>query len=205
MVRDMHMNDQSLLANQRVSDLVDGCLPDGPDGEALGVLLSDPQSLQTWHVYHVAGDVLRSAELAPSRGDLAFLERFERRLALESPALPEIEAQDIVAVGVGAVSANASVFRWKVLAGLACTALVGVVGLNHWPHSSTLSGVQMAVPAPIPASDAPAVVANDSSGPMMRDARLDELMAAHRQLGGHSALQVPAVFLRNATYEGPAR
>jgi sigma-E factor negative regulatory protein RseA len=200
----MHMNDQISLANQRVSDLADGCLPDGPDGEALSALLSDPHSLQTWHAYHVAGDVLRSAELAPSRGDLAFLERFERRLALE-PAPPAPAVQDLVPVVAGVESANASLFRWKMLAGLACTALVGVIGLNQWTRPGTPNGGQMAVNAPVLSAEAPVVVANESLGLMMRDPQLDELMAAHRQLGGHSALQVPAGFLRNATYEGPAR
>ena len=40
---------------------------------------------------------------------------------------------------------------------------------------------------------------------MLRDARLDELLAAHKQFGGISALQMPAGFLRNATFENPAR
>ena len=40
-------------------------------------------------------------------------------------------------------------------------------------------------------------------GVMIRDAQLDEFMAAHRQLGGASVL--PAGFVRNATLEGPAR
>jgi sigma-E factor negative regulatory protein RseA len=41
---------------------------------------------------------------------------------------------------------------------------------------------------------------------MIRDPRLDEMLAAHRQLGGGaSALQTPAGFLRNATFEGPVR
>ncbi|MDB5894042.1 MAG: hypothetical protein JWQ88_1573 [Rhodoferax sp.] len=40
---------------------------------------------------------------------------------------------------------------------------------------------------------------------MIRDRRLDELMAAHKQFGGTSALQMPAGFLRNATFEAPAR
>ncbi len=40
---------------------------------------------------------------------------------------------------------------------------------------------------------------------MLRDARLDELMAAHKQFGGTSALQKPAGFLRNATFDGPTR
>jgi sigma-E factor negative regulatory protein RseA len=40
---------------------------------------------------------------------------------------------------------------------------------------------------------------------MLRDARLDALMAAHKQFGGTSALQMPAGFISNATYETPAR
>jgi sigma-E factor negative regulatory protein RseA len=38
---------------------------------------------------------------------------------------------------------------------------------------------------------------------MVRDARLEELLAAHRQLGSNSALQLPSGFLRNATFEAP--
>jgi sigma-E factor negative regulatory protein RseA len=49
------------------------------------------------------------------------------------------------------------------------------------------------------------VLAETQRGVMIRDARLDEFLAAHRQLGGASALQMPAGFLRNATFEGPIR
>ena len=38
---------------------------------------------------------------------------------------------------------------------------------------------------------------------MLRDARLDLLLEAHRQAGGAS--QMPSGFLRNATFDGPAR
>ena len=40
---------------------------------------------------------------------------------------------------------------------------------------------------------------------MLRDPRLDELLAAHRQFGGASALPTSAGFLRNATFEQPSR
>jgi sigma-E factor negative regulatory protein RseA len=40
---------------------------------------------------------------------------------------------------------------------------------------------------------------------MLRDPRLDQLLAAHRQSGGASALQVPSGFLRSATFEVPGR
>lgn len=43
-----------------------------------------------------------------------------------------------------------------------------------------------------------------ATGPMIRDARLDGYLAAHKQFGGSSALGVPSGFLRNATHEGSA-
>jgi sigma-E factor negative regulatory protein RseA len=39
---------------------------------------------------------------------------------------------------------------------------------------------------------------------MMRDPRLDELLATHRQLGG-AQLVAPAGALRHATFDGPGR
>ena len=46
---------------------------------------------------------------------------------------------------------------------------------------------------------------NDTKGyelhkPVLRDARLEQLLAEHRQYGGMSALQMPAGFLRDATH-----
>jgi len=92
------------------------------------------------------------------------------------------------------------------LATAACVALVGVVGLQLWTLGGARETAQMAVARPAAVPSVPDVVVADSAaGTMLRDPRLDELMAAHRQLGGHSALQVPAGFLRNATYEGAGR
>jgi len=45
----------------------------------------------------------------------------------------------------------------------------------------------------------------DDRAVMLRDPRLDELLAAHKQAAGASALQTPAGFLRNATFEGASR
>jgi sigma-E factor negative regulatory protein RseA len=41
-----------------------------------------------------------------------------------------------------------------------------------------------------------------ATGMMIRDARLDGYLAAHKQFGGSSALGLPSGFLRNATHEG---
>ncbi|MEK9803379.1 MAG: anti-anti-sigma factor, partial [Curvibacter sp.] len=55
------------------------------------------------------------------------------------------------------------------------------------------------------ASAVPPAQAPAEASVMIRDARLDQLIAAHQQQGGSSALQMPAGFLRNATFERPAR
>jgi len=199
------MEQMNLVPNERICDLVDGQLISAECAQAFDALLSDRRAMQTWHAYHVVGDVLRSSELAPSGSDMAFLERLERRLA-DEPVRPVVIQDNRVPVITGLASANASVFRWKMLAGLAGFALVGAVGLNLWTPTGLQGDAQIAVQgtvvAPAPKS---LVAAETAAGTMLRDERLDELMAAHRQLGGHSALQVPAGFLRNATYEGAAR
>lgn len=212
------MKNLNSIASEQVCDLVDGRLTDADGAQVLQGVLSDPQALQAWHAYHVIGDVLRSPELAPQTDDLAFLAKLELRLAQEPerPAVgavvpaqtmsaPSAVAPAVAVVAIERQPANAAVFRWKMLAGVACVAFVGVLGVNVWTQSSAGKDAQIAARAPEPAA-APLVVATQSNGgAMIRDPRLDELMAAHRQLGGHSALQVPAEFLRNATYEGPSR
>jgi sigma-E factor negative regulatory protein RseA len=175
--------------------------------------LADTQAMETWHVYQVVGDVLRSPELSPTQNDLAFLEKLQHCLSQE-PQRPIVsderqfsvpDVAQVLPVDLCKPVSNSSVFRWKVLAGVACSALVIVVGGGLWSQTDLRGGDQLAVVKPV-VSEVPVVVATETSaGPMLRDPRLDELMIAHRQLGGHSALQVPAGFLRNATYEGAGR
>ncbi len=208
------MNETIPEPGERISALVDGWLQGDDLARGMDDVLSHPQSVQTWHTFHVVGDVLRSSELAPSDDGFAFWQRLEGRLALE-PARPVAitEANATYQVGLVAqpspdvviASANASVFRWKALAGFSFTALVGVVGLGLWTQSSPPGAAQLAGLS-VNALPAPQItVPEPGAGIMIRDPQLDALMAAHQQLGGHSALQMPAGFLRNATYAGPAR
>lgn len=44
-----------------------------------------------------------------------------------------------------------------------------------------------------------------ADGKMIRDARLDRYLAAHKQFAGSSALGVPSTFLRSATVESGSR
>ena len=69
----------------------------------------------------------------------------------------------------------------------------------------TVKPVAVADSAPSPAAAQNLAMTGNEPQVMIRDRRLDELMAAHKQFGGTSALQMPAGFLRNATFEAPAR
>ena len=199
------MDDSKSISNERISALMDGELHADECAHVLNAVLADKQSIETWHVYQVVGDALRSAELAPMRNDLAFLEKIEQRLlqeperpftALEGEISPVGSDAAPVMVNIRKPVANDPLFRWKALAGVACSALVAVVAIGLLNQADLRGGGEVAS----------AQVATETPiGPMLRDPRLDELMAAHRQLGGHSALQVPAGFLRNATYEGNGR
>lgn len=198
------MNHSSSQPADSISALADGRLSEADAKQVVDHLLVDEEALATWHAYHVVGDVLRSSELAPAGADdLAFLARFEQRMAQETPALV-VQATPMQSDRM-LESANAAVFRWKVLAGVACMALVGMVGWNQgWAPTHGDAGQVAVAPAAISSAPVVAVVEGDG-GNMVRDPQLDALMAAHRQMGGHSALQTPAGYLRNAAFEGARR
>ena len=209
---------------EQLSALMDGQLQGGEWLQALHSA-EQPEGRATWLAYHVVGDALRSTELAAhGASSSAFLARFQQRLAQEQPlpaaTLQDAALQQVVPARADSAlpqSANASVFRWKMLAGLASLAVVASVGWNSFDRlqQQGTSGQQLAAagtgaarpaPAQAPVQQAAASAeASSSSATMLRDPRLDELLAAHRQFGSTTALQMPAGFLRNATFEAPAR
>lgn len=205
-------------------------LADGEIGTAaLSGLFADinahPEDLGTWHAYQVIGDVLRgSGTIVSAQAPGDFLAGVRERLQAEGVARP---AQAVVTriEPVPAVAANDAVFRWKMVAGVASVAAVMAVTWNLIggtpPDAGGVSGPQLAVvtsapspavpPAVVPvASVAPSqpsteVVVNTGQGAVIRDARLEELLAEHRQHGGMSALQMPTGFIRGATYDPSGR
>ena len=62
------MND-SLRTGELVSDLMDGRLSERALADAVEKVAGTEQAREHWHTYHVLGDVLRSADLAPRVGD----------------------------------------------------------------------------------------------------------------------------------------
>ena len=196
--------DNKMDNKELISALADGQLQGEVFAQAVQTACADRSALADWHAYHLIGDVLRSGDAARAARSAAV--PGEAHCAPRAGAVPAAgggaHRRAIAVVGRGGRQRRQHALE---AAGRRCLhgcrrrgRLVGRRrGLRrrcsrNWPprRSSAAPG---------------AVLARSDGGVMIRDARLDELLAAHRQLGGASALQMPAGFLRNATFEGPAR
>ncbi|WP_439588515.1 sigma-E factor negative regulatory protein [Hydrogenophaga sp.] len=217
------MNPYPSNPQESLSALADGELEVAALSGLFAEIESDPQSMGSWHAYQVIGDVLRSSGRvvsAQAPGD--FLAGVRERLKAEG-ALPPVQPVVTRIDSAPVVAANDAVFRWKMVAGVASVAAVMAVSWNligGAPRDAGgASGPQLASIAPAPASPpvvvpvasvAPSspsteVVVNTGQGVVIRDARLEELLAEHRQHGGMSALQMPTGFIRGATYDASGR
>ncbi|MET0310690.1 MAG: sigma-E factor negative regulatory protein [Burkholderiaceae bacterium] len=211
----MDMNEQ-LNKLEALSALADGQLRGEAFARTVESACEDPEARAAWGAWHVAGDALRFGAQPVRSTDGEFVARWRERLAQENamgmPALDSIaaSARTAAAAAPRKEAANDGSFRWKAVAGFASMAAVAAIGWNivaTGPGVSSQPQIAL-VPAPAQSLQAPEVAVATAAGDrqvMIRDARLDELMAAHRQAGGTSALQMPAGFLRNATFEGGGR
>ena len=188
---------EQMQTQELISALVDGQLQGQAFARGVELATADARSRATWATYHLIGDVLRSGENGVASEPSAFVARLQQRLASEHPVGPPSRSEDPV-VRPRPEAANDSSFRWKVLAGFASVAAVGAI---VWSVVAALpakpDGAQLAQRGNAPALASGAV--------MIRDPQLDELLAAHRQLGGASALQMSAGFVRNAAFESTGR
>ena len=212
------MNDDVMM-RERLSALADGELQGDEFAQAME-FAGTPQGQASWRAYHMIGDALRCSATVRA-ADPALLERLRAQIAQE-PRLAVVPGTLVqvavpadagsIAVDAGSIAvdaaANASVFRWKMVAGFASLAAVAALGWNAYVGlgDTRPQGAQLAAAQPLPPSPQQGVPAsNEGQAVMIRDPRLDELLAAHKQFGSTSALQMPADFLRNATFEAPAR
>ena len=186
----------NLTPAESLSALVDG------EVGAQHRLASMPSSVcSDWDSYQTIGHVLRATSSAAAHGaDPAFVERLMQRLKHETiqPALPLSPLNMDTAVNTvasqHAVAANDGIFRWKLVAGFASFSAVAVFA---WTLTSNSAAPQQQLAAQ-PANTE--LLVASPQGPMVRDARLEELLSAHKQLGGTS-LQAPSGFLRNAGFD----
>jgi sigma-E factor negative regulatory protein RseA len=204
------MTEQISTPNELVSALADGELRGATFVQAVQWLEESDDARASWHAYHVVGDVLRAGERAATGAhDAAFVARLRQRLQGEAKFTPSEVAINLIA-GDGCQqkadgikshekeSANDANLRWKLVAGFASAAAVAVVGWHLIAGlNAPQAGPQVAQVGMQAGQEQPQI--------MIRDPRLDQLLAAHQQSAGISALQMPAGFLRNATFDRSAR
>ncbi|MBN9204209.1 sigma-E factor negative regulatory protein [Methylibium petroleiphilum] len=206
-------NVENLQGAEALSALVDG-EADAGAAASLSARWRDEAALrERWHSYQLIGDVLRSEELAGRGRDAAFLQRLRTQLDREPVVLaPRVDrvAEESAAALPRQRAAGGGLRRWATPAAVAAgfLAVIGSLAVTR------LSGPQADAPqlaqAPVVPAEAPQRVVlaapadqvEPASGVLIRDARLDQYLAAHKQFGGSSALSVPSGFLRSATYDG---
>ena len=160
------------------------------ESSACSAWAADPQAQRTWHEYHLIGDVLRSDDLAgPVAHDQAFLANFRQRLAAE----PVLLAPSPVPAPAQLSAPRAVSRRWAVAAAAAGVMMVGgaVLSLQKAQGPTTVSSAPSETPS-LPAPGGAPVLASGSvdpqlrvDGQVIRDARLDAYLRAHR--GGQAA------------------
>lgn len=203
-----------------ISDLTDGELDEARLDEVISLLAEDDEACLAWEAYHLTRDVLRhgavTSDVALGRSGASIVGELRKRLqqetieplTVDTARVPPLHAVRVAVLAERPEAANAPVFRWRLVAGVSSMAAVAAVGwaLVVSQPASERSGALLAqsqVPAQAVAVVQPAQA--DAQAVMLRDPQLDELLAAHKQFAGSSALQSPAGFLRNATFEGPVR
>jgi sigma-E factor negative regulatory protein RseA len=148
----------------------------------------DAEVRQTWHRYHLIGDVLRSEDLcqSPAR-DAEFLAGLRQRLAAEPAIVAPLPAQERAERGR----------RWVAPAAAMAAGFVAVAGLVVVMRTQQASSP--AEPAPMLASNSAAAVtsARVADAEFVRDARLDVYLQAHRDMRVNAAAAMPGGGLRN--------
>lgn len=195
-------SETTLAIHAQLSALADGELPAHEIGALLDAMDADPQAHLWWTEHHATQAAVRGESVASASGELAFWEAVQKQLVHEPGRGHAIETPNAVALADATKVANDPWWKSMRLASVAGLLSVGVVAAMVWssPKNAELAAVPAAAPVLV-AADADSVRA----GVMLRDPALDALMAAHQQMGGHSAWQTPSGFLRNATFETSGR
>ncbi|MDR3370550.1 sigma-E factor negative regulatory protein [Rhodoferax sp.] len=200
------MSERLNECNERVSAMVDGQLSGDEFAHTVNFLVDTPEARHSWDTYHLVGEAMRSAGAPMCAHDPDFVARLRLKLADESPKSIAINSVSEQAKGLNSKKMAASNNNWwKRVAGLAS---IAVMGMLTWQGVVLLGpGVDRQSDAPLaqlstpPSQVAVLVTADGASALMIRDPQLDALLAAHRQMGGATALQMPSGFLRNATFD----
>lgn len=199
-----------------LSALMDGELESSAVAAVCRAWRDDARLRGQWHVHHLIGDVMRSEDLvSDAKRDARFLEAVRTRLAEEPVVLAPSSAVAAAVVAPTRVRRSwmapaAVAAGFAVVAGtLVVTQMAGGLGSRDVGADRSLaqapSSVQSVALSDKPASGASEMPNAALNGQLVRDARLDEYLAAHKKFGGSSLPGGPSGFLRNASVEVPAR
>lgn len=173
------MSDQLEQQRQQWSTLMDGEADAATVAALCARWRSDAQARRTWHAWHLVGDVLRSDDLSSTAArDARFISMLRERLAAEPVVLAP-------------PSAAAPRRRWTSAAAVAAgfVAVVGTVLVMDFPAPPAAEpALAQRAPEVEPVRAGPAAVAEPqfvvADGQLIRDARLDRYLAAHKPVGG---------------------
>ncbi len=190
-----YVESENFSAQEQLSALHDGELSGAQAAALVRTSLADESLMLQWRSMSAIGSVLREQHSGITTTAAVLVEK-------------PVDAQ--VFQASQKVASNDGIFRWKMLAGFAVFAAVGslVWGLIGAAGDKALSpqGGVLASNSALPSQSAtrsPLIaVGGQMAGQevtMIRDPRLDELLAAHKQFGGVSALQQPAGSLRSVS------
>lgn len=191
-----------------LSALADGD-PDALD-ESCARWRDDPEARRTWHAYQLIGDVMRSEDLASTASrDAAFLAGLRARLAEEPVVLaPEpIERPPVAAPPAVAVARRRH--GWLAPAAVAAgfVAVAGVVVVTRMssvpPGGAVLADAPATPGLSLATTGAAAPRALVVEGRLIRDARLDAYLRAHRDAMAGGAAALPGGVPRNVEVMAP--
>ena len=207
-----NMSDQELL-----SALADDRLRDDQFARAVDLLESSAEHRSTWHAYHAIGDMVRTGEYQTLDGDSEFLRRFRMKVANERVPLknalktPVGTPESLVQLGEKfAPAVNDSAVRWKAWGGIFSVIAVSALVWQMFAGETAQPVLAQMSPFNTPNQvvgqvETSETLAEENQGQMIRDPRLDALLAAHQQMGGASAFQSSTGFVQSATFLGAGR
>lgn len=217
-------------AMEQLSAVMDGEAGDDALQEACAAWRDQTHVREEWHLYHLIGDAMRSDDLCSGAAhDGRFLLQLRTRLEQEPSILaPAPLASSRRRAG----RARWRVWSGSAAVAAGFVAVAGVLMVTQVPEAVPDPFVQTfaaalgpggaanvgvaAAPQALPPRDAPiqqaSTAAPDTAPPLvtdlriLRDARVEQYLDAHKQFGGSMALARPTSFLRPVTtQDAPSR
>ncbi|HEX4584859.1 MAG TPA: sigma-E factor negative regulatory protein [Burkholderiaceae bacterium] len=173
---------------EQLSAWLDGELEGGLDGAMLDRVKSDPKLRAQFEWFNLAGDALRSHEVAACH-----------RPRLVAQVCRALDSEP-VRIGPGALSARV---RWHIAAGITVAAAAGVLAVVALPQLRGGADLAPGTPAAAPtvAVGQPPALAGGASRPAAnalaaRNTQLDAYFRAHRELATTGVMPSAAAYIR---------